>query len=173
MAGSGENALSERRVAARERQQKAGEMLLAGASIEKIRQTLGYKSWLGARCAVEKWLGRLPPPEDVRRMRRRGSARLERLLDVCWEAALEGDMNAIREARMLIREWGHMNGVYVTNPDHYETTRDQELLDQEARRRAFIQALMGDPEAQAAGRVILQRISVVASEPAPPPDRDL
>lgn len=76
-----------------EKQRKALEMALAGASYDKIAQECGWKNRSSAFRAVERAMKDWAPVDndDVRTLRERELARLDRLQSAHWMRALQGD----------------------------------------------------------------------------------
>lgn len=62
--------------------------------------------------------------ETVREYRALNTRRLERLLRACWEAALTPNLDAIREARMLIADLSKLQGANM--PTRLELTDDMD-----------------------------------------------
>ena len=93
------------------RRRKALEMALAGASYEQIARECGWKNRSSACRAVEAAMQEWAPisAEDVRTLRDRELARLDRLQNAHWMNALRGDSRATelclrisdRRARLL------------------------------------------------------------------------
>lgn len=79
--------------AQREREHKAVQLALAGASYESIAQECGYANKGGAWKAVHRLLARVDE-EDAERLREVEGARLDRLQAAHWPAALRGDVKA-------------------------------------------------------------------------------
>ncbi len=107
--GAGSKA-SQRRLTARERERKAMELRLAGATYAQIAQALGI-SQAGAHKAVMRALKRLNEKlnEQAEQVRRLELERLDRMLLALWPQAQKGNHGAVdrilrimeRRARLL------------------------------------------------------------------------
>ncbi len=96
--GNGENATSARRLEAEERQRRAWEMRVAGASLLDIARELGYAGRQGSLVAIEAWREkvRLASSADVAAERDVQMARLERLLLDLWSARVKSRIEVPR-----------------------------------------------------------------------------
>lgn len=77
-----------------EREARALQLRIAGASFEKIAQVLGMSNRSVAFKAYERALSRVHA-ENANQMREIGSARLDTLLTAVWGKAVKGDLAAV------------------------------------------------------------------------------
>jgi hypothetical protein len=86
---------------ARERDRKAVELALAGASYTAIADQLGYADRSGAWKAVRRALDRQEATE-VGALREQEVARLDRMQAALWAKALRGDVQAVAAVLRII-----------------------------------------------------------------------
>lgn len=124
-----------------DRQRKAMELKIAGATFDQIAAQLGYADASGAWRAVCRGLieTQRPVADEYRALTDR---RLERLLLSVWPAAIAGDLKANEQARRIIadlrRLWGTDMPVKVdaTVTQRTETDAALQALVDELERRA-------------------------------------
>lgn len=124
-----------------DRQRKAMDLRIAGATLEQIAQQLGYADASGAYRAICRGLveTQRPAADELRELE---SRRLDRLLLAVWQQALAGDLKAVETARRLLdqraRLWGLNMPVKVdaTVTQRTETDAALQALVDELERRA-------------------------------------
>ena len=96
--GNGESSTAARLLASEERQRRAWEMRVAGASLLDIARELGYAGRSGALDGIERWREkvRLASSADVATERDVQMARLERLLLDLWSARVAARTEVVR-----------------------------------------------------------------------------
>lgn len=116
---AGESKLSQRRIDARNRQQQALELRMAGRTWTEIADTLGYASHTGAYEAVKVALSRSnhEAAEDYRSLT---LGRLTKILQVHWPLMLQGDGNATRYCLQTIKDMRELMG--LDSPSKFEHT---------------------------------------------------
>jgi hypothetical protein len=123
----------------RERQRRAVELAIAGASYDAIAQELGYADRSGAWRAVHEALNRWEAPK-VAELRQMENARLDRLQAAWWtKAVTDKDPNAARIILKVFERRARLNGL------------DQQIsADADA-----LSKLLGDPDARTARLIAL------------------
>ncbi len=117
----GQSKSSPRRIAAKERQKRALQLRMAGASFDQIAESLGYRSRSGAFKAVELALAGVPEPV-AKVYKRVNLERLNRLLMSLWERAVGkgADRRDIAQCLSIIAEMNKLVGAY--EPDRVSMT---------------------------------------------------
>jgi len=110
----GESKSSKRRIEAKERQKKALQMRLAGASFDQIAEALGYANRSGAYDAVQRVMKGIPEPE-AKLYKKLNIERLNRLLVALWPTATRElpDKDIIAQAIRVIAEMNKLSGAYA------------------------------------------------------------
>jgi len=116
---AGESKLSQRRIDARNRQQQALELRMAGRTWQEIADHLGYAGHTGAYEAVKVALSR-SNHEAVEDYRSLTLGRLTKILQVHWPIMLQGDGNATRYCLQTIKDMRDLLG--LDSPSKFEHT---------------------------------------------------
>lgn len=106
-----ESLSSPRRITARQREEQAIALRLAGATQQAIADKIGYRSAEGARKALARAMARIGPPEDVERARQLETARLDRALMAIWPQVTKGDYAAIDRLVKLSKRRSEIMGL--------------------------------------------------------------
>ena len=106
----GESKLSPRRIEARNKQQQALELRMAGRTWQEIAEHLGYKSHTGAIEAVKVALARSnhEAAEDYRNLT---LGRLTKILQVHWPLMLQADPVASKLCLQTIKDMRELTGL--------------------------------------------------------------
>ena len=94
MAAKGRNTTSPKRIASEERHIKALELRKAGVNLSAIAAELGYSNESGAHAAIKAALDKARS-EPARELREIMAARLDEMLVIAYENALQGDTDAM------------------------------------------------------------------------------
>ena len=105
-----ETKVAPRQLAAQDRQKKALDMRLGGASWTKIAKKLGYASHAGAINAVSTILSRTDY-EDAKHFRSLTLERLTRIMSVYWPGMLDGDVSAAKICLQTIKDMREVTGL--------------------------------------------------------------
>lgn len=92
------------KIVARERQRRALEMALAGASYSQIAEACGWRNKGTAYTAVQKALAEWAPVDHsaIESLRDRELARLDRLQNAQWMSAMRGDSRSAETCLRVI-----------------------------------------------------------------------
>ncbi len=103
---------SARTLRARQHEQQALELRLGGASYARIGEALGMTAG-GAWKAVDRLMARQDAQceETADKLRRLEAARCDRLLVGVWPRALQGDVQAVREALRISKRRSELLGL--------------------------------------------------------------
>ena len=103
---------SARTLLARQREQQALELRLGGASYARIGEALGMTAG-GAWKAIDRALARQEAhcEESTDKLRRLEATRCDRLLVGLWPRALQGDVQAVREALHISKRRSELLGL--------------------------------------------------------------
>jgi len=106
--------LSPKTLRARQRENRAFELRLAGATFEEIADQLDYRWASSARHAVMRFLKRLGPPGEAEEMRHIQVQRLHRLVLAAWKAATgpRPDWRAQQHVVNALKEISALLGLY-------------------------------------------------------------
>ena len=104
------------RAATAERRRKAIALRLAGAQYEQIAEQLGYANRQAAREDIRRSLEQniKEGSADGETLRELNRLRMERLLVVAWQQAMNGDSKAMEAARRMIESMNRMYGIGTT-----------------------------------------------------------
>ena len=107
--------LSPKTLLARQREKQAFDLRLAGAHFEDIANQLGYRWASSARAAVMRFLKRLAPPPEAKKMRQLQVERLGRLLLAVWGPATRPrpDLQAQQRVLGILKEISALLGLYL------------------------------------------------------------
>lgn len=99
-----------------DRRRKAIALRLAGAQYEQIAEQLGYANRQAAREDIRRSLEQnlKEGSADGETLRELNRLRMERLLVVAWNQAMNGDQKAMETARRLIESINKMYGIGTT-----------------------------------------------------------
>jgi len=90
------------------------ELRRAGATFDQIAATVGLASRGAAYKAHARALKATGGPEmDRERAREQDVDRLDRMLVVVWPRAMKGDLDAMREARQILRQRAGLLGLLI------------------------------------------------------------
>jgi hypothetical protein len=84
-------------IQARQREERAVEMRLAGGTLEEIAAELGYASHEGARMAIIRAKARLSPIENIEELRRQEVATTYEVQQEAWEQWKRSTEDAVKE----------------------------------------------------------------------------
>ena len=128
--------------ATRDKQRRAVELRLGGATYEVIAKAVGYAAASGARYAVDAGLkiAIIEPAQEVLNMELH---RLDKLLFGLWPTAVRGDVTSIDRVLKIMDRRAKYLGLDQIKVD--VTTRDGDLADLDA----ALQALTGTPSSPA------------------------
>jgi len=149
-----------------ERQRRALELKIAGATYREIAATLGYNDGSAAYKAVQagKRLGFAEPAAELRKIE---SDRLDRLQRAIWTQAVKGDLPAINTALKISDQRAKLLGLNAPQRTDVTIKLDDQLAAQVV---AVIQAVLGDPElaltaAQrtVAGEIVPRHLKAIAA----------
>jgi hypothetical protein len=101
---------SRRRLAARQKQLRALELRIGGASWEQIGEALGFANRSGPFRAVDKLLKQLPV-EKIDQLRNMQRERLNRLWLGSWPAAAKGDPQAVANCMRILKRAAELDGL--------------------------------------------------------------
>lgn len=96
--------------ATRERERRAVELAISGASLDQIAQEVGYADKSGAWKAIRRTLDR-QEAAAVTELRALENARLDRLQSAWWDKALGGDDKAAQIVLRVFERRAKLNGL--------------------------------------------------------------
>jgi hypothetical protein len=108
-------------VAMADRQRRAMDLKLAGATFEQIAQQIGYADASGAYRAVQRGLTETQRPA-ADELRETFSRRLDRLLLAVWPQAVHGDLKAVECARRLVDQQAKLHGANLPVKSEVDVT---------------------------------------------------
>lgn len=99
-----------------ERRRKAIALRLAGAQYEQIAEQLGYADRGSAAKDIQRCLEQniKEGSSDAETLRELNRLRMERLMVVAWQQAMNGDQKAMETTRRLIESMNRMYGIGTT-----------------------------------------------------------
>ena len=124
-----------------ERQRRALELKIAGATYREIAAALGYRDGSAAYKAVQagKRLGFVEPAAELRQLE---SDRLDRLQRAVWTNAVKGDLPAVNAALKISDQRAKLLGLNAPQRTDVTIKLDDQLAAQVI---AVLQAVLGDP----------------------------
>lgn len=124
-----------------ERQRRALELKIAGATYREIAAALGYGDGSAAYKAVQagKRLGFVEPAAELRQIE---SDRLDRLQRAVWTNAVKGDLPAVNAALKISDQRAKLLGLNAPQRTDVTIKLDDQLAAQVI---AVLQAVLGDP----------------------------
>lgn len=121
--------------ATREKERKAVELAIGGASLDQIAVEVGYADRSGAWRAIHRSLDR-HEATAVSEMRTLENARLDKIQTILWPLALEGDLKAIDRLLRLFERRARLNG--LDQPQQFIGAFDARTIPADPAERASI-----------------------------------
>lgn len=121
-----ESKSSPRRILAKERQRQALELRKAGVTLERIAETVGFKSKQAVHDSIRRALADIPrlPAQELREL---DLQRLDQLGFAVWQRAIGGDTDAIHAALRILAQRAKLLGLEIPIPTIAQLQVEQQI----------------------------------------------